>query len=167
MPIGWRGCLTLVILILGAAPAAEACTRTTPVSLADMTAQADAIVRAKVAGAAQAPHPGSGGEPTAIRFDVLEVVKGDGRLGTLLLTGHLVDRDDFNDAAPPRQVRPSGRSGSCGTDEYRAGAEYLLFLRRTTGTPSWTTRWYPLGPVNEQLTGADDPWVRWVREQVK
>lgn len=162
MHIVWRGCLALGILVL-VAPLAEACTRTTPISVADMTAQADAIVRAKAV-AAEGAEPGPGANrAAAIRFDVLEVMKGDRHLTTLVLTGQLVDRDDFNDQAPPRQVRPSGRSGSCYTDEYRGGAEYLLFLRRTPGTIPWTTRWYPLGPVNDQLTGADDPWARWVR----
>ena len=98
---------------------------------------------------------------------MLEVLKGERPLATLLLAGRLVDYDDFNDHSPPHQVRPSGRAGSCYTDEYRAGREYLLLLKKSTEDVFWTTRWYPLGPVNEQLTGPEDAWLQWVRANVK
>jgi hypothetical protein len=31
----------------------------------------------------------------------------------------------------------------------------------------YTVNWYALGPVNEQLRSANDPWVQWVRQQIK
>ena len=31
----------------------------------------------------------------------------------------------------------------------------------------FTVYWYALGPVNEQLHSADDPWLLWVRKQIK
>jgi len=34
-------------------------------------------------------------------------------------------------------------------------------------TDCYTLGWYALGPVNEQLRSEDDPWVQWVREQVR
>jgi hypothetical protein len=133
-----------------------------------MLAQADAIVRVTAIGVADPPPSQRRGRETkTIRFEVLEVLKGELPRATLLLTGRLVDHDDFNDHSPPHQLRPSGRSGSCYTDEYRAGREYLLLLKKSTEDVFWTTRWYPLGPVNEQLTGPEDAWLRWVRANVK
>ena len=168
MLLGWRECLTAIALSLAVASSAHPCTRTTPVSVVDMVAQADAVVRAKAMPAADgAKAAGSVENAGVVRFDVLDIVKGDRQLSTLVLPGSLVEGDDFNDHAPPyRVVRPSGRTGTCYSDEYRAGAEYLLVLKQSTDSSRWTTRWYALGPVNEQLTGADDPWLRWVRMNV-
>jgi len=41
-----------------------------------------------------------------------------------------------------------------------------LVLRRTSGE-IYTVNWYALGPVNEQLRSPNDPWLVWVREQLK
>jgi hypothetical protein len=71
--------------------------------------------------------------------------------------------DDFNPAPVPYPaVRPAGQRGSCFAEEYRRGGEFLLLLKRTAGhlTPYWAA----LAPTNEQIRGADDRWVRWVRE---
>jgi hypothetical protein len=95
-----------------------------------------------------------------------ETIKGDAGGPALSLTGRLVDTDDFNrGAAPYTAARPGAQTGACFAYEYRTGASYLLFLRRSragTLTPYWAA----LQPVNEQLRGAADPWLLWVREQV-
>jgi hypothetical protein len=167
MVIGSSAWRTTVALVLGVASSSYPCTRTTPVSVVDMLAQADAIVRGKAVSAADGTKSAVD-RARLVRFDVLEIIKGDRRLSSLAVAGRLVERDDFNDHAPPyRVVRPSGRTGSCYSDEYRAGAEYLLALKRTPGAMGWTTKWYALGPVNEQLTGPDDSWLRWVRASTK
>ena len=62
---------------------------------------------------------------------------------------------------PYRFVRPGGRGGSCFANSYRRGAQFLLFLKK--GWAGFTTNFSALGPTNEQLTGVDDPWVKWVR----
>jgi hypothetical protein len=31
----------------------------------------------------------------------------------------------------------------------------------------YAVNWAPLAPVNEQLRSSDDPWVQWVRAQVR
>jgi hypothetical protein len=85
------------------------------------------------------------------------------------------DQDDWNDQAVPyTMVRRNGRSGSCFANTYRQGAQFLLVLRRTGNVSSavssnseYTVNWYALGPVNEQLRSADDPWLQWVRDHVK
>jgi hypothetical protein len=54
-----------------------------------------------------------------------------GRAPELILPCKLVDNDDWNQK--PAQydfVRPTGRSGSCYTNQYRAGAEYPPFLKK-------------------------------------
>ena len=164
----WQMCGMAIAVSLAATSSVYPCTRTTPVSVADMVSQADAIVRARALAAVDGPRPQPRRDREGtVRFDVLEVLKGDRQLSTVALAGQLVDRDDFNDHSPPYQVRPSGRAGSCFTDEYRGGAEYLLVLKRDADAVPWTTRWYPLGPVNEQLVGANDPWLEWVRANVK
>ena len=85
----------------------------------------------------------------------------------LLFPGTLVDRDDFNpDSVPYTIVRPAGQRGDCDAKEYRLGAEYL-FILRPSRRGGLTPHWRPLAPFNEQLRGADDPWIEWVRAQVR
>ncbi|HEX8276948.1 MAG TPA: hypothetical protein VF615_30180 [Longimicrobiaceae bacterium] len=143
---------------------AHACSRFFPVTLGEVF-QADAIVRVTATG--YATPPGSGPRTTGIpeatvRFRVEEVLRGPGFPREVVVNGYLTDRDDFNDVPLPyRFVRPGGRGGSCFANGYREGAQYLLFLRRTADgyTPYHTS----LGPTNEQVRGADDPWVDWAR----
>jgi hypothetical protein len=42
----------------------------------------------------------------------------------------------------------------------------MLRYSRTLGT-YYTVNWYALGPVNEQLRSAEDPWLLWVREELE
>jgi len=58
----------------------------------------------------------------------------------------------------------SDTGGSCYSDWYKRGAEYLLILFRQPGG-GYSAR-SALAPLNEQLRGPDDPWLRWVREGV-
>ncbi len=84
-----------------------------------------------------------------IRFSVEEVVKGQYEKPTFILPGFLTGK----------------------------GGQFLLMLKKWDGSLSeviagrpldgYTISWYALGPVNEQLRASDDPWVQWVREQVK
>ena len=112
-----------------------------------------------------------------IRFSVEEVVKGQYEKPTFILPGFLTDRDDWNPQNPPyRSARP-GADASCFVHGYRKGGQFLLMLKKWDGSLSeviagrpldgYTISWYALGPVNEQLRSSDDPWVQWVREQVK
>ena len=66
---------------------------------------------------------------------------------------------------PYVMVRPSGRAGACFARSYQRDGEYLLFLKKVNGklTPLLGLA---LGATNEQITGADDPWVAWVRQQL-
>ena len=103
-----------------------------------------------------------------IRFRVVETLRGPVLDDRLVLPGILVDRDDFNpNPVPYTIVRPSGQRGDCAEKDYRAGAEYLFILRPSRVDGSLTPYWRSLAPFNEQVRGADDPWVEWVRAQVR
>lgn len=139
-------------------------------------ADADVIVRARAERASFSRERGAGStQATDIEFNILETIKGEAPVD-LRIPGRFVKEDDFNNGPVPyRIVRPSGQRGSCSTDEYRQGAEYLLILRRApnaipllshSDSLSLTPYWAALAPLNEQVRGADDKWVLWVRRQV-
>ena len=95
----------------------------------------------------------------------VEWLRGKENSDTIVLRGVAVERDDFNALPVPYQmVRPAGQRGDCYAHEYRLGREYLLLLR--DGVGRYPLYWWPLGPVNEQLHGVDDAWLKWVRERV-
>ena len=107
----------------------------------------------------------SGAADSKVRFQVAETIAGPSP-GEVILPGVLDDADDFNDQPVPyTTVRPGGRGGSCYAPNYRAGAQYLLFLGKLQ-EGVLTVNWSPLAPVNEQLHSGRDPWLGWVREQV-
>jgi hypothetical protein len=101
-----------------------------------------------------------------IAFEVLARLKGQNVPPAFTIPGKLVERDDFNDHAPPYTfVRRGGRSGNCFAYGYRQGAEYLLFLQPQGDV--MTPYWAALAPVNEQVRSAQDPWIDWVRGQLE
>src|SRR5262245_39888445 len=113
-----------------------------------------------------------------VDFLVEEVVKGKYEKPHIILPGYLNEQDEWNrqDQHPPyASARPSA-DGRCFADGYHKGGLFLLVLRKWEAsfgplagqsTDGYTLGWYPLGPVNEQLRSSDDPWVQWVREQVR
>jgi hypothetical protein len=101
-----------------------------------------------------------------VEFKILEVLKGDGISGSLILNGYLSDKDDFNDHPVPYGfVRPGGRLGSCYANTYKQGSEFLLFLRKTAD--GFTVNIDALAPVNEQLHSSEDPWVYYIKGLLK
>lgn len=125
--------------------------------------ETDAVVRAvAVDSIAALPYEYRGW----IRFRPLEILRGPFPNREFWLQGSLVDRDDFNeDPVPYRVVRPAGQRGDCFASEYRLDREYLFLLKRDTGG-LLTAWWAPLAPLNEQISGPGDPWLRWVRERL-
>ena len=92
-----------------------------------------------------------------IRFRTTEILRGPFPTTEFTFHGIVAEEDEFNPRTVPyRHVRPSG-DGPCYTSEYRLGAEYLFLMVRRDG--ALTPHWFPLGPTNEQIRGADDPWV--------
>ena len=130
---------------------------------AEVVRGAEVIVRATAAEYAIPPDAGHFG---TIRLKVVEVIRGK-PLSELTLFGELIDQDDFNRGPSPYQgPRPSGLAGSCYAFLYRPGAHYPLMLKKDA-QGKLTPDWYPISPVNEQLHGDDNPWLIWVRQQVK
>ena len=104
-------------------------------------------------------------------------MKGQYGSPTISLPGFLTDQDEWNRGMPPyMSARPSADAG-CFTHSYRKGGQFLLMLKKWDGSRSeliagrpldgYTTVWHALAAVNEQLRSPDDPWVEWVRQQVK
>jgi hypothetical protein len=125
---------------------------------------ADRIVRAVAM--ESMGEPPAVGRRSQVRFRVVERIRGAVQMDELTFQGILVDQDDFNEGEIPyRMVRRSGQRGDCFAHEYRVGAEYLFLLRERNG--SLTPHWAPLAPTNEQIRGADDPWLAWVRARVE
>lgn len=100
-----------------------------------------------------------------ITLRVLEVLKGSYDRPSLTVAGQIRDyRSDPGRRPPYEQIDCVGRvlgCGSCFAQSYKDGAEYLLLLKG--GTPYWA----PLSPTNEGVSGADDPWVVWVRRHLE
>lgn len=154
-------------LLLLAAPCAvspvKAC-QAPPVSFKDLLA-ADAIVRATAVKYVVPPDPNrvtTGVPGSTVEFKVEETLKGVGVPDSLVLNGYLSDEDDFNEKPVPYKfVRPGGRRGSCYANDYKQGAQFLLFMKKTAG--GYTSDIIPLGPTNEQLKSETDPWLLWVK----
>lgn len=160
----------LLVPIMLAAPASVNGCSAPPPSPQKLVANADIIVRATAIKYVRAPvgdirelnEPGD----AEIQFQIEETLKGRKLPATITLKGYLTGRDDFNDRPVPYDfIRPGGRGGSCSAYEYKQEAEFLLFLKEVDGR--LTVRWYALAPTNEQLHSADDPWLSWVKEQLK
>jgi len=155
------------LLIAGAATA-FACSAN-PLSPDQLLTKSDVIVRATAIGYKKMPdqrYRTTGVPESLIEFRVEEVLKGGEVPPTLVINGYLSDQDDFNDRPVPYGfVRRSGRRGSCYANDYKEGAEFLLFLKKNEA--ALTPYWAALTPTNEQLHAADDAWLAWVRGHLK
>jgi len=167
----------LVLIMLGVAGPAWPCSVVGPLPSAErLVSDAEVIARVRAEGLSATPgRPGIMAESaTQVRFAILELLKGRLSSSTIEFNGSLTDRDDRNDRAVPYDfIRPGGRGGNCFALAYRAGAEYLLLLRRAEH-PSYaqpndlTPYWAPLSPTNEQLIdGASDAWFVWVSQALR
>lgn len=149
------------------APGARACQAPQPSAVA-MVREAQVIIRATPEFYVRAAtDPLSYDPDSKIQFKVLEVIRGEITENHVVLTGALVDTDDFNDEdSPYKFVRPNGRGGSCFASSYRSNGQFLLMLQKNPDG-ELTAKWYPLAPVNEQLHSGDDPWLLWVRKEAQ
>ncbi len=162
--------LVTVAAILLTTGDALACRSSRTGVLDRMFAGADVIVRATAEKYTKEPpdpnirHLGTP-EDTIIEFKVEEVLRGVGIGKTLLINGYLSEEDDYNEYPVPYTfVRKGGRGGNCFAFDYRKGAQFLLFLKKTD--KGYTPNVSSLGPNNEQLLSEKDAWLLWVREEV-
>jgi hypothetical protein len=131
-----------------------------------MVRRSEAVARVTVVRPDSVLYEQAGAPPrfySVVIVHVDELVYGASLPDSLKIGGDIYDHDDFNDQPVPYTfVRPDGRRGSCYASQYRLGAQYLLLLAKDPGG-QWGIMSEPLAPVNEQIRGADDPWVKWVR----
>ena len=102
----------------------------------------------------------------AFEFEVVEVARGRaGLVGQRLSLFGQVARYSGRVLGPARATGPSiasTRLGGFFAMDYRLGALFLLFLRDVVGLLV-----APLAPINEEVSGPDDPWLEWVRQQTR
>ena len=138
-----------------------------------LVAQADIVVRARAVRYGEGEHylippeVMTLGEGRAIEFAVIEVLTPGPAPKTLYIGGHLMTTDDFNRGGVPYlNVRREGQRGGCVASGYRAAGEFLLILRQAP-KGYYTPYWAFLAPTNEQIRGARDPWLHWVRKELR
>jgi hypothetical protein len=159
-------------LLVGSVSSIKGCSRASSFKMSELFT-ADFIVRAtavKYIIPPDSPGQRSRVPYSTIEFKVEETIWGSDVPATISLNGYLSKEDDFNESPLPYKfVRPKGRYGNCFAIEYKEGAQFLLFVRKSSDwslfhAPTvYTTNFSPLGPTNEQLRDADDPWVKWVK----
>jgi hypothetical protein len=146
--------------------AAEAGGMTDVERIQALVRRAEVVVRARAVEYRELPER-RGSPPIYVRFEVLEHLHGSGAPADLWVWGGFAAHDDFNDhPAPYLYSRPDSRSGACYAYSYREGGEYLLLLRPDF-VGALSPYWAASAPTNEQVRGASDPWVVWVREQLR
>lgn len=130
----------------------------------DLVRLADVIVRARAVTEhnSSVPITSSILPPSReVEFSIVTVLKGAFSDRTVRIPGYLDERDDWNDN--PDGSNPQPRRGfwvgSCVKNNYRQGADYLLFLATI---PRPTPYWLSQARTNEQIRGDDDPWLVWV-----
>jgi hypothetical protein len=137
-----------------------------PTSAQTLISNAEVVVRATAIKYTREPQSNIRNYPTEIDFRVEEILKGENVPSSLILNGYLRDKDDYNDRpAPYNFVRKGGRGGSCFAENYKRGAEFLLFLIEIDG--KYWLQHYPLAPINEQLRNKDDEWLIWIKNQLQ
>jgi hypothetical protein len=130
-----------------------------------MVAYAQVIVRARADSLTAHDGPRGLGPQSLVHLTVIEVIDSGGLAvpAQLSVVGRVADKSDFNgESVPYHWTRSDGLTGACFAYAYQLGGEYLLLLRGAT-PGSLTPYWAPLQPTNEQVHGAADPWVEWVR----
>jgi hypothetical protein len=179
-----RSLFAATLWIFLTAEVALPCTTTAVYDPKTMVAAADLILRVRAVEYSSPPPTLSSRmavefvPASTVDFLVEEVVKGKYEKTHIILPGYLTEQDEWNrqDQHPPyASARPSADAG-CFAHGYHKAGLFLLVLRKWEASfgslagqssDGYTLGWFPLGPVNEQLRSSDDPWVQWVREQVR
>ena len=144
-------------LIFGACALSSALACSVPhvATAAEITAAADVILLVRVPDVTIT-------NISSIEMIVVEVVKGEFKSKTVIVHGQTVRYDGPNDGTVPYDfVRPGGLHGDCYASDYKAGGQFLLFLR------GGDVHWSPLAATNEEVSGPKDHWVVWVRDRLK
>ena len=98
---------------------------------------------------------------TNIEAAVVSTLKGTYTNATFTVMGYTTQYKGPNDRPVPYDfVRPGGRYGDCFAMDYKKDGTFLLMIQK--GTPYWAA----LAPVNEEVSGTDDPWFIWVKARL-
>jgi hypothetical protein len=134
---------------------------------------------ALVAGARPKRHWWSKARSGAVAFRVVEVLaapvgetalRPGGQLalaGVLTRADHYSDRDEYYHRAPVPRLEGRGAEICEVALGYRVGREYLLLLGREPATGRYTPYLRQWDPSNERVRGPDDPWLQWVRAELR
>jgi len=130
-----------------------ACSLVEQLSTEEMIVQSEAIVIGTVIGFGEEQNE------NYVLFEIDKKIKGDDsfRIGLgKRIKGSEVAKNLNNRGDVPYQENRRTRPGACASYDYEFGSSYLFFLKEKT--PYWAG----LKPVNEKITGDQDPWVAWV-----
>lgn len=106
----------------------------------------------------------SGADPKLLELEVVRVLKGGVEPKTLVL----VADDRWFGASDPQdfsRARPGAYTGACIAYDYKVGSLFLLFLNRRSDV--WSVSGPPFTRANEEVSGADAPWVKAVVHYVR
>jgi len=144
--------LVSVATALAPCGAAHGCKVSHVGTAGEIVEEADTIVRATAMRSVDTQ------EGHVVVFEVREVLKGTFASKELVLPGDTDSYQGRNERPIPYDfVRRGGRGGSCFARDYLVGREFLMILQE--GSVAWA----PLAATNEEVSGADDPWVWWVK----
>ena len=168
-----RTSAALVLFVSVAVPATP-CSRPEGPSPQGLVRLADVIVRARAESVSAEPGEdfGLARSRTQVQFRILRVLKGSIPVVYITFNGWLERIGEHNRGAVPYQHARSSGDGPCFALGYKAGGEYLLFLKQALhhgyAQPyRLTPYWEGLEPTNEQLFGVDNPWERWVTAEIR
>jgi hypothetical protein len=164
----------VLFVVLGAWSNAMACSAQSPLAGDDLVRSADTILLATVvSGTAETFERSTWdsreliqywdklGPGPQVTFNTIEVIKGRAPGPTFKLVGSLKYFGANLEAPPCLAVRPGGQRGMCFAYDYRLGGTFLLMLKG--GSPYWAE----VRPTNEEVVGAQDEWVLWVRASTR
>lgn len=158
MRMARAGALCTSLLFLLDAVSAGACSAAVK-PLKQVLQESDTVLRVKVTGARES----RGNRIGTVTLEVLEVLKGRLDSGELSIRGRLRNYEGTKGRTAPYDqldcVRAAG-CGGCFAYDYKAGAQYILMLK------DGGAYWAPLSPTNEEVTGENDPWALWLKQQL-
>lgn len=141
----------------------------------EMVKVADAIILAR----SHQVLPPLESSPPLLRFEVIEVIKGEYAEKTLESPVGSTDEQHYRGPSKTddfSRARPGTYAGSCTAGDFRLNTDYLLFLTKSRiagNEPRWGTE--KVGDVKwrvgvqilsrdlEEVKGEDDPWMQAVR----
>lgn len=96
-----------------------------------------------------------------IELEVIETLKGKPPSGRLRVAGKIVEQTARHYGEVPYRAARRSADAPCFAYDYSMGKDYVLFIA------GGILYYAPLAPLNEEITGNDDPWLKWVRAEIE